>query len=415
MLSNKQQTDIKVNSLTVLNAGQNYHIVGGSDRMQLVLEKVLSEHGHTTIPFTAASPKNESTEWSKYFPPRVNFDKPGIKDITNFVYSQPAAKAITRLLEDTTVDIAHLHIYYGQLTSSILAPLKRAGIPIVQTLHEYKIVCPVYSLIYNSEICEECQGKHFWKATLKRCNRGSLARSFLSTVESYVSKALGSVSNIDHFITVSHFQRQKVIDLGIPADKVTAIHNFVDASGIEPNSKTGDYFLYFGRLEKMKGLFTLVEAASTIKDIPLLIVGSGNIGQELEKFIEQRQLNHIKILPFCKGETLTELIRNSICSILPSEWYETFGMTLLESFCHGRPVIASRIGGMTEIISDGIDGYLISPKNVEELRDRMLWMAQHRQEAVEMGLAGRKKVESQFSSELYYERTMKVYNSLISY
>lgn len=403
------QTRTPKSKLKILNAGQNYRITGGSDRGQLALESVLRRHGHEVIPFATTHPKNYPTQWSDYFPERVNFEQPTPKDIINFIYSRPAANAIAKLIETIPIDIAHLHIYYGQLTSSILAPLKQRKIPIIQTLHEYKIVCPVYTLISNNENCQDCQGHRFWKATRKRCNRGSLARSFLSTVESYLSRALGSVDLVDHFITLSHFQREKIIELGIPAKKVTAIHNFVDTAGIEPNHQPGRYFLYFGRLERLKGLFTLIEAASTLTDTPLLIVGDGSIRSDLETLIQEKELHHIQLLKFCEGDTLKQLIYNSICSILPSQWYETLGMTLLESFCYGRPVIASAMGGMTEIVRDGVDGYVVPPDNVEELREKMISMAENPQKAVNMGLAGRKKLESQFNSDIYYQKLMEVY------
>ena len=401
-------------TFTVLNAGQNYYIRGGSDKYQFVLSNLLHQHGHRVIPFATDSPKNESTPWSKYFAPEVNFTSPTVRDLLRFIYSKPAKIAIANLLEEADVDVAHLHIYYGQLTASILEPLKQAGVPIVQTLHEYKIVCPVYTLRSQGEICQACGGKDFWQATLKRCNRDSLTRSILSTVESYVSKTLGSVSKIDRFITVSHFQREKMIELGIPAEKLTTIHNFIDTSEIEPNSQPGEYLLYFGRLEDSKGVFTLVEAASTLKDVPLLIVGDGEARLELSKIIEQRNLQHIKLLGFKQKDELLSLIRNSICTIAPSEWYETFGLTLIESFAYGRPVIASRIGGMTEIVTDKVDGYLFSPGSVEELRSRMSWMATHRDKAVEMGIAGRLKVETQFNPQLHYQKLLSVYKKAIA-
>lgn len=172
--------------------------------------------------------------------------------------------------------------------------------------------------------------------------------------------------------------------------------------------------LYFGRLESYKGIFTLVEAAATLKDVPLLIVGDGEARSQLEKVIEQKNLKHVKLLGFKQKDELIPLIRNSICTIAPSEWYETFGLTLVESFAHGRPVIASRIGGMTEIVTDTVDGYLVSPGNIEELRSRMLWMATHQKEAVEMGLAGRLKVETQFHPELHYEKILAVYQKAIA-
>ena len=401
-------------TLTVLNAGQNYYILGGTERYQFALSNLLEQHGHCVIPFATDNPRNEATPWSKHFAPDVNFTSPTVKDLLRFIYSKPAAVAIQSLLDEVSVDLAHLHIYYGKLTASILEPLKQAGVPIVQTLHEYKIVCPVYTLMSQGEICQACQGQNFWHATRKRCNRGSLARSLLSTVESYVSLALGSISKIDHFITVSDFQREKTIEMGIPAEKLTTIHNFIDTSEIEPCSGLGEYLLYFGRLETYKGIFTLVEAASTLTDVPLLIVGDGKARLELEKIIEQKNLHHIKLLGFKQKDELLPLIRNSICTIAPSEWYETFGLTLVESFAHGRPVIASRIGGMTEIVTDTVDGNLISPGNVEELRSRIQWMATHRKQAVEMGLAGRLKVETKFHPELHYEKILALYKKVIA-
>ena len=399
-------------TLTVLNAGQNYYLRGGSDRYQFALSNLLQQHGHCVIPFATDNPQNEATPWSKYFAPDVNFTSPTFKDLLQFIYSKPAAVAIQSLLAEVTIDVAHLHIYYGKLTASILEPLEQAGVPIIQTLHEYKIVCPVYTLISQGEICQACQGQNFWHATRKRCNRGSLARSLLSTVESYVSLALGSISKIDHFITVSDFQREKTIEMGIPAEKLTTIHNFIDTSEIEPCSGLGEYLLYFGRLETYKGIFTLVEAASTLTDVPLLIVGDGEARSELEKIIEQRNLYHIKLLGFKQKDELIPLIRNSICTIAPSEWYETFGLTLVESFAYGRPVIASRIGGMTEIVTDTVDGYLFSPGDLEELRSHLQWMATHRKQAVEMGLAGRLKVETQFHPELHYEKILALYKKV---
>jgi glycosyltransferase involved in cell wall biosynthesis len=400
-------------ALKVLNAGQNYYIRGGSEQYQFALTDLLHQHHHQVIPFASIDAKNQETSWSKYFPEGVNFESPGIQDLVRFIYSQKSAESIKRLCSEHAIDIAHLHIYYGQLTSSILTPLKQAGIPIVQTLHEYKLVCPVYSLRSGAEICQACHGSAFWKATLKRCNRGSIARSLLSTVESYASMLLGAVSKVDHFIAVSDFQRTKLVELGIPKTKITTVHNFIDSSQIEVSRQLGEYFLYFGRLERYKGIFTLIEAASTLTDTPLLIVGDGSDLAEVEAVIEQQDLKHIKLLGFKQKPELQQLIKGSICTITPSEWYETFGLTLIESFAHGKPVIASRIGGMTEIITDGVDGYQVEPGNSAELRERMQWMSLNRNQALSMGLLGRAKVEAKFNPELHYEKLMEVYQQVL--
>jgi len=399
--------------LTVLNAGQNYHITGGSDRYQFALSDLLRRRGHEVVPFASKSQKNLPTEWEDYFPVGADFDRPKPSDLLRYIYSLQARNAVTRLLDNVRIDLAHLHIYYGKLTASILSPLWERGVPIVQTLHEYKLVCPVYTLVSHGRICEACGGRRFWHSVVRRCNRDSIARSALSAAESYVSRALGSLEKVGHFIAVSDFVRKKVVQLGLPPERVTTVHNFMDVSNITPNFYPGRYFLYFGRIEEIKGVFTLLEAASALKTVDLLIAGSGSAFSKLEARIRELGLSHVKLLGFKEGAELRDLIAGSICTIAPSEWYETFGLALLESFAHARPVIASRIGGMEEIVTDGEDGFFFPPGDVDALRDRLAWMAGHRQRAAEMGAQGRRKVETKFNEEVHYKQLLDVYGKAL--
>ena len=398
---------------TILNVSQNHYIRGGSDRYFFTLAEMLKKHGHRVIPFTAASPKNEPSEWKHYFPRGADFERPGMGDLLRFLYSRDAVKSARRLLNDANIDLAHFHIYYGKLTASILGVLKEAGIPLIQTLHEYKLTCPVYNHLSNDQICEACAGKHFWRALPKRCNRGSLARTTLSVTESYVSKMLGSVKKFDHFISVSHFLRKKMISHGIPEDQISTVHNFVDVSDITPSFSVGDYVLYFGRVHQSKGILTLVDAAAPLKNVPLYIVGDGEAMPEVQRIIEQNGCDHIHLLGFKQGDELRELILNSICTVLPSEWYENCPMSVLESYAYGKPVIGADIGGIPELIEDGIDGCLVPSGGQEALQERLLWMSEHKNEAVEMGRIGRRKMETEFNADIHYERIMKVYQQFL--
>ena len=399
--------------LTILNISQNHYIRGGSDRYFFTMGALLQKHGHRVIPFTAASPKNEPTEWSRYFPRGADFEHPGPGDLVRYLYSHAAVKSVNRLLGQTNVDIAHFHIYYGKLTASILGRLKKAGIPLIQTLHEYKLTCPVYSHLSNDEICEACAGKHFWRALPKRCNRGSLARTALSVTESYVSRTLGAVDKFDHFISVSHFLRKKMMAQGIPGEKISTVHNFVDVSDICPNFSKGDYLLYFGRLHQSKGIFTLIEAAAPLKQVPLYIVGDGEAMPEIQRLVEQNGCEHIHILGFKQGDELRELIQKSICTLLPSEWYENCPMAVLESYAYGKPVIGADIGGIPELIDDEVDGFLVPSGGTEALRDKLLWMYEHKAEAAEMGITGRRKMETEFNAEIHYQKIMDVYQQFL--
>ena len=398
---------------TILNVSQNYYVRGGSDRYFFTLAELLQKHGHRVVPFTAANANNEPSEWEDYFPRGADFEHPGAGDLLRFLYSHDAVKSIRQLLKDTDIHLAHFHIYYGKLTASILEVLKRDGVPLIQTLHEYKLTCPVYSHLSNDEICEACEGKHFWRALPKRCNRGSLARTALSVTESYISKMLGAVKKFDHFISVSHFLRKKMISHGIPEDKISTVHNFVDVSDITPNFAEGDYVLYFGRVHQSKGILTLIDAAVPLTEVPIYIVGDGEAMPEVQRIIEQNGCQHIHLLGFKQGEELRELIRNSICTVLPSEWYENCPMSVLESYAYGKPVIGADIGGIPELIVDGIDGYLVPSGDPETLRDRLLWMSENKSEAVEMGRVGRYKMETEFNADIHYERIMDVYQRFL--
>ena len=398
---------------TILNVSQNHYIRGGSDRYFFTLAEMLKKHGHQVIPFTAVSPKNEPSEWEHYFPRGADFEHPGVGDLLRFLYSRDAAKSIQQLLNDTNIDLAHFHIYYGKLTASILGELKGAGIPLIQTLHEYKLTCPVYSHLSNDEICEACAGKHFWRALPKRCNRGSIARTTLSVTEAYVSKMLGAVEKFDHFISVSHFLRKKMISHGIAKNKISTVHNFVDVSDITPNFSTGEYVLYFGRIHQSKGILTLIKAAAPLKQVPLYIVGDGEAMPEVQRIVEQNGSEHIHLLGFKQGNELRELILNSICTVLPSEWYENCPMSVLESYAYGKPVIGADIGGIPELIRDGVDGFLVPSGEQDALRERLLWMAEHKNDAVEMGRIGRQKMETEFNADIHYESIMNVYQRFL--
>lgn len=398
--------------LKILNVSQNHYVRGGSDRYFLELGGLLSSRGHEVIPFCSRSDRDLPTPWRRYFPVGADFEHPGVKDVFRYLFSMPARKNIRALLKAARPDLAHLHIYYGKLTASILQPLHALGLPVIQTLHEYKQLCPVYTLISRGRLCEACDGSKYYRCLLNRCNRGSLARSGLSCAEAYLSRWLGCRSKIDHFLAVSDFQRRKHIDLGVAEEKISTLHNFVDTESYRVGSGEGEYFLYYGRLERLKGIYTLLEAARSVP-VPLIFVGHGSELSSLRQRIDDMGLSHVSLAGFHSGDELKALIRKSICTILPSEWYEPFGLTVIESFASGVPAIASRIGGIAELISPGVDGFLVEPGDSEELAEKMLWMASHRREAREMGLRGRAKAEASFSPEAHYQRLVGIYHRVL--
>ncbi len=377
------------------------------------LGALLESKGHKVIPFAPHNQKNLANSYESTLPPEVNFQKPGPLDIARYIYSRPAAQSIGRILSENSVNIAHLHIYYGQLSASILGPLTKARIPIVQTLHEYKLLCPVYSFVSHGKICEKCEGKYFWKALSHRCNRGSFVRSALSAVESYVSKYLGAVDKISHFIAPSEFMRTICIRMGVPKDKITTISNFMDVSSFSLAQKQGHSFLYVGRLSSEKGIMTLLRASQKIKDVPLIIVGDGVMRPMIEDYVRRHDLNHVRLVGFKSLTEIADLTHQAICSIVPSEWYENYPYSVMESQAFGCPVVGSKIGGIPEMISHGDDGWLFEAGNHEDLYVRLRWMADHREQALRMGRAARLKVERTANDQRHYDSIVSLYNQLI--
>jgi glycosyltransferase involved in cell wall biosynthesis len=397
---------------SVVHVSHNYHIAGGSDRYFFELGKLLQQHQHSVFPFAAGSPENDSSEFATYFPDTFEPGAPTAKDVAKYIYSFDAKEKIAQLIQNHRPDIAHLHIYYGKLTASILAPLKNHGIPIVQTLHEYKLLCPVYNCISHDSICEECSGSRFWKCATKRCNRGSLTRSIISTAESYVSKWLGSSDAVDHFIAVSEFMARKMREIGVPAEKITTVYNFVDTEKFTPAKEHGSYVLYFGRLERTKGLITLLNAMKQVPDIKCKIAGDGSARQEIVDFITRNNMDNVELIEFTSGGALAELVHGSICTLIPSEWYENCPMSVLESLAWGRPIIGSRIGGIPELIRDDEDGLLVEPGDANGLAAAIERLGTDPALALRMGKSGRNKAEALFSAAQHYAQIRNVYDSL---
>ena len=397
---------------TVLHGSHNYYIPGGAERYFFELSGLLEQHNHKVIPFCGASERNHPTEYAAYFPPAVDTANPSLTDVFRFIYSRDARQHIERAIDDLQPNIAHLHIYHGKLTSSILAPLKKRHIPIVQTLHEYKLLCPVYSCIRHGEICESCQGKYFWKALTNRCNRGSIARSAVSCAESYVAKMLGAVDNIDHFIGVSQFMTDKMLSIGVPEEKITTVHNFVDCDKLRPADSPGNYILYFGRLDATKGLFTLLDAMRANPNLDCVLAGSGPDEAKLTAYAADNNITNVRFAGFATGNALQELIRGAVCTVLPAEWYENCPMSVLESLAYARPVIGTRIGGIPELVDHGQDGLIVEPANAEQLAAALEELGSNPEKARQMGQVGREKVARDFSPAQHYQQIKAVYEKL---
>lgn len=409
--------------MKILQINNFHYIRGGSDRVYFDTIELLSKEGLDVISFSSLNPKNFESKDSNFFVSDVEFDKAKgfkkkIEATSNFLYNKESVTKLQELINDKQPDVAHLHIFQSRLSSAIVKVLKDNNVPIVMTVHEYKMLCPVYTFLDNEgNICEKCaSSKNYFNALFHKCNNGNFAKSALSALESFNRDLFFSyVQNIDHFIMVSDFIKKKHIQYERNFEKKSSLlYNFTDLEKFKPNHNKGDYFLYCGRLSHEKGIKTLIDAFSELSEIPLKIVGDGPLRKELEDIVSDLKLNNIEFLGFKSGEELEDLIRNCSFTIVPSEWYENNPMSVIESFAYGKPVIGSRIGGIPELVEDEITGYVFESKNISQLISvigKAHFLDSIRYEILSKNV--RVFAQENFDSKKYLNKLIGIYNKVI--
>lgn len=404
--------------MTRLLSVNSYHYRrGGSDAVYLDHAGLMEELGWENAFFSMHHPKNYPTPWSKYFIDELEFghDYSAVQKLvmaSKVVYSFEAQRKLRRLLDDFMPDIAHLHCIYHHQSPSILSTLSKAGVPAVMTAHDLKIACPAYKMLNETGICERCKDGSVFNVIKHRCVRGSLGASAIVAAESGLHRMLNTYQRyLSRVVVPSRFFMDKFVEWGWPREKFAYIPNYVDASRFEPQYTPGGYFLYFGRLAPEKGVGTLLRAAAQA-GVALKLAGTGPedgalraLGVELGGCAE--------FLGYQGGTALWDLIRGARAVVLPSEWYENAPMSLLESFALGKPAIGARIGGIPEMIDEGVNGWVFESGNVAALADRLREVAALPDARLEdMGKAARETVASRFSRARYVEATLSLYAEL---
>jgi len=403
--------------MRVLQVNKFHWLKGGSETAYFGITKLLEAHGHEVIPFSMKDDKNLPTPWSRFFVENVDYGNGGLKNklscALKIIYSFDAASKMKRLLQEVRPDVAHFHIFQHQISPSVFGPLRKKGVPIILTLHDLKPVCPNYRMYTGGKLCEKCSGGRFYNCLLNRCTKGSAFGSLINTIEMYLHYALRYYQNVDRYITVSSFYRDKMIEAGFPPEKVVHIPNFIDASEFQSNGADKGYGLYFGRLSDEKGLLTLLKALKLCPEIPFYIAGSGPQEKELKEFAGMTGLRNATFLGFKKGEDLKKLVQEASFTVIPSEWYENCPMSVIESLALGTPVIGSRIGGIPELVRDGVTGFTFTPGDSKDLSAKIKNFAANPMLIENYGKNARKIAEKEYNPATHYSGLMKIYETAI--
>lgn len=368
--------------MRILQVNKFYYPRGGADKYFINLTDALRKAGNEVAIFSMAHPENLPSEFSDYFVSRIDFNngswRDKLKSPGRIIYSFEAKRKFKKLIEDFRPDIIHIHNIYHQISPSILAVAKKAGIPVVMHLHDYKLICPNYQLFANGKICEACKPKKYCQCAKKKCFKESFAQSLLASLEMFIHHSVLKIyeKNISFFIAPSDFMKRKVIEFGWPKDKIGVVINPVfktftgEDNRSEDNSQPEeDYLLYFGRLSKEKGTDVLIKAAA-LTGVKLKFAGSGLEEENLKEAVKEAGAQ-ADFLGFKDGIELRQIILKAKAVIIPSIWYENMPLSLLEALSLGKIVIASNIGGIPEIIKDGENGLLFNPCDVNDLKTKI--------------------------------------------
>ena len=405
--------------MKVLMVHKFYYVEGGAERYFFNLAKVLEQNGHQVIPFAMSHPKNYPSAYDSYFADNLEVDRlqngessiTTVKGLVRFVYNQRAAQQLARLLEKVKPDIAHVHSVHHHLSPSVLFVLKKYRLPVVQTLHDYKLVCPNYIFLNGrGHVCEACAGRFFYHALLNKCFKNSYPASLLLAVESYVQFALQAhKKNVDLFISPSRFLAEKLVQYGYPAERMVVQPYTLPVAEYRPQFSDSDYFVFTGRLTREKGLAFLLQAMKEIKDARLCIVGTGPLETEIRKQIKSEGMDNVELLGYKSGDELKSIVANGKFVVVPSQWYDNSPLVIYEAFSLGKPVIGARIGGISELISEGRTGFLFDPKDVPHFVRKVNELIHDPSKAMMMGRAARQKAESEFAPDAHYAKILELY------
>ena len=334
------------------------------------------------------------------------------KTAARMAWSRPVYRELTELLRRERPAIAHIHNTFPLITPSAYAACRDAGVPVVQTLHNYRLICSAGTFYRDGKVCEICTSRSPWAAVRHRCYRDSMPGSAAVAWMLYRNWRGGAFTDlIDRYIVLSQFAAGRFAAQGVPAERIVIKPNFVD-SPEPPSHGGGGYAVFAARLSEEKGVRTLLEAWRSLRDIPLRIVGDGPMMAEMRAIAEAERLP-VEFLGMRPRTEVLDIIGRAELQVVASEWFEGFPLVIVEAYARGTPVIASRIGSLEEIVEDGRTGFHYPPGDAPALaaRVRQLWSDDALRQRLRDG--ARARFEASYTPEANLQQLLGIYRELV--
>jgi glycosyltransferase involved in cell wall biosynthesis len=386
--------------MKVLLCHNYYRHPGGEDSAYLAERDLLAHFGHQVLEYVR---RNEEIRVDGF----LSKTSLGFQSI----WADQSMRDIRDLLRRERPDIVHFHNIFPLISPGAYYPCRDAGVPVIQTLQNYRLACPAGSLYRSGRNCRECLDHSLWRGVLHKCYRQSRpATATAALMLAFHRWRQTWTEMVDRYIVATRFVRDRLVEAGLPAEKITVKTNFIYP---DPGLRTGtgEYALSVSRLVPEKGIRTLLEAFRRLPyTIPLRIVGDGPLRSELEEKKNRENLSNICFEGWLPRQRELEMIAGARFLICPSEWFEPFGMTIIEAFACGVPVIASRLGGPSEIVEDARTGMHFTAGDSDDLAAKIQWAWEHNRELEVMGKAARAEYDAKYAAERNYQLLMQIYD-----
>lgn len=390
---------------------------GGAEGYLFDVAGLQRDAGHEVAFFGMDHPENEPMPYSGSFPSHVEFEPPPpgprgkLAGVGRMLWSTSAQRGIDDVLAAFRPDVVHLHNIYHQLSPSILAPVRRRGVPAVMTLHDYKLVCPTYRFLDHGEICEACVPHRFWSPVLRGCNNGSRGASAAVALELSLHTMAGAYRPVALFLCPSRFLEGKMREGRVFPERLRWIPNFVDVGRWPPKESPGTGVVFAGRLSHEKGVDVLIRAIAAMPDVTLDLAGAGPERAALERLAaEVGAADRVRFHGRLGTDELRSVLRKAAVAAVPSRWYENQPLAVLEAFACGLPVVGTELGGVPELIDPGVDGASVPANDPAALAAALRPLLADPGLAFRMGAAGRAKVERDFGPSMHLERLLGLYD-----
>ncbi|MBU1563816.1 glycosyltransferase family 4 protein [Patescibacteria group bacterium] len=413
--------------MKILQINKFFFLKGGAERHFFDLAELLTKKGHQVSIWSTKHSQNFFWPQEELFAQYSDFSKresliKDLKKIKRMFWNKEAKNRLEEVIKQEKPDIAHLHNIFSHFSPSIIYTLKKHNIPIVMTLHDYKMFCPNYKFFSQEKLCFDCLEKNNFRSCLsKKCIKNSWSKSLIGYLESKWQKDfLKLADKIDIFLAPTLFMKKQAIKSGIPVEKIIHLPHFIDPEFLKDlsyqkkSNSSEKYLLYAGRLSKEKGIDLLIlsflENLSKLSKWKLKIMGKGPEKIKLQKLA--KGCKQIEFLGKKKGQELKEIIFQAYLVIVPSVWAENFPFSVLESFVFKKAVLAARIGGLPEMIKDKKTGLLFKPNNLIDLIRKTTWAVNNPKKIQKIGKQAYKEILEKCDPEKYYKKLIKIYERI---